>query len=156
MTVKVIFFDIGDTLVSKKQWLANAKETIAALRQMDIRLGLISNTGDLTRDQLAALLPADFSFATFEEGLVMLSSEVGIEKPKLGMFSLAVHNANVPPHETMFVGENLVECLAAQSAGMMAARISNDADDFQTLQNRMKSKTSYVSAIRSHGNLTAR
>jgi putative hydrolase of the HAD superfamily len=140
MSVKVVFFDIGDTLVTKKQWLPQAKETIGFVKSAGIRVGLMSNTGTLNREALLDLLPADFEYSMFEEGLVMLSSEIGIEKPNLGIFSLAIHNANVPPEETMFVGESVNECLSAQTAGMKAARITNAAEDYPALMTWLKKK----------------
>ena len=109
--MRVVFFDIGDTLVGKGKWLPGAKEILAKLRAAKIRIGLISNTGDLSRDKLQKLLPDDFDFADFEEGLVMLSSEVGVSKPSLAIFSLAVHHAGVQPWSTMFVGETLEEVI---------------------------------------------
>lgn len=133
MAVKVIFFDIGNTLISKKQWLPGAREFVVAVKEKKIRVGLISNTGNLTRDQLQRLLPEEFDFAVFEEGLTLLSSEVGVEKPNLGIFSLAVQHAGVSPWETMFVGESLTESLAAQRAGMMSARIADSENDYMEL-----------------------
>jgi len=62
-----------------------------------------------------------------------LSSEVGIEKPELSLFLLAIQHANLPPWETMFVGESLVETLAAQNSGMKAARIVSPEKDYQQL-----------------------
>jgi FMN phosphatase YigB (HAD superfamily) len=131
MTVKVIFFDIGDTLVSKKKWLPEAKQTMASWRSAGLRVGLISNTGSLSRDELQNLLPTDFDYADFEEGLI--SSGIGIEKPALALFSLAVQHANVWPWETMFVVESLAESLAAHSAGILAARIGDSAVDYSAL-----------------------
>lgn len=133
MSIKVVFFDIGDTLISKKAWLPGAREFIGALREKKIRIGLISNTGNLTRDELQKLLPEDFNFAAFEDGLTLLSSEVGIEKPSLGIFSLAVQHAGVSPWETMFVGESLTESLAAQRAGMQTARMLDSINDYAIL-----------------------
>lgn len=131
--VDVVFFDIGDTLVRKSKWLPGAKEVLAKLKSKGVRLGLISNTGNLSRDQLQPLLPDDFDFDNFEEGLVMLSSEIGISKPSLAIFSLAVHHAGVQPWATMFVGESLKEVVAAQSAGMIGARICDSKADYAEL-----------------------
>jgi len=133
MAIEVVFFDIGDTLVSKKRWLPGAQDFVRALKEKKIRVGLISNTGNLNREKVQNLLPDDFNFAVFEDGLTLLSSEVGIEKPNLGIFSLAIQHAGVSPWQTMFVGESLTESLAAQRAGMQSARITNPAEDFVTL-----------------------
>jgi putative hydrolase of the HAD superfamily len=135
MPFKAIFFDIGNTLISRKAWLPGALEAVQAIRDQRIKTGIISNTGDLDRDQLAKLLPDDFDFGLFEEHLTILSSEVGVQKPNLGIFSLAVQHAGCSPWESMFVGESLTETLAAQQAGMASARIVNPKPDFKALVN---------------------
>ena len=134
MAIKIVFFDIGNTLISKKQWLPGAQDFVRTLKEKKIRVGLISNTGNLDRDELRKLLPEDFNFAVFEDGLTLLSSEVGVKKPDLGIFSLAVQHAGVSPWETMFIGESLTESLAAQRAGMQSARIANSEKDYKELR----------------------
>ena len=134
MSIKVVFFDIGNTLISEKKWLPGVREFVAKLKTNQIRVGLISNTGRMNREELSGLLPEDFMFDDFEEGIVLLSSEVGIEKPARAIFSLAVQHANVSPWETMFVGESLTETVAAQSSGMQAARITQPVVDYPELQ----------------------
>ena len=131
--IKVVFFDIGNTLVSSGGWLPEAAETLAILKSQGIRLGLLSNTGDLTREQLQTLLPDSFEFDVFEPGLVFLSSETGVEKPNLGAFLLAIQHAAVSPWQTMFVGETISETLAAQKAGMQAVRITDAEKDYPEL-----------------------
>lgn len=126
--IKTVFFDIGDTLVADRKWMPGARETIKALTDSRIRLGILSNTGNLDREQLGRLLPEDFDFGLFAEELVLLSSETGIEKPGLNAFLLAVQHSGNSPWETMFVGESLDETLAAQRAGMIAARCLNEKD----------------------------
>src|SRR5262249_35722209 len=100
----VIFFDIGMTLVAKDttKWTPGAKALLAELSAANLRLGIISNTGNLTRAQLTALLPPDFDFNTFEPDLVLLSSEVGIEKPDLAIFRKAIERAQVPAAQCLY------------------------------------------------------
>lgn len=133
MAIKTVFFDIGNTLIEKKAWLSGARETVKMIREKGIRVGIISNTGNLDRDQLAKLLPDDFDFGLFDEHLTLLSSEVGVAKPKLGIFLLAVQHAGCSPWETMFVGESLIETLAAQQAGMLTARLGDPKKDYPAL-----------------------
>ncbi len=128
-----VFFDIGNTLVADHSWIDGAKETLQQFNASGVRLGLISNTGDLSRAQLTNLLPNDFSFSVFEDSLILLSSEVGIEKPDLRIFLSAIQKAGVSPWECLFVGENLNETLAAQSAGMRSVRIVRVPEDLETL-----------------------
>ena len=131
---KTVFFDIGNTIVKQKKWMPGAKDFIAALKASKIRLGIISNTGDLDREQVEKLLPEDFDFGFFEESLVMLSSETGVEKPNLDAFLLAVQHASCSPWEAVFIGETIEETHAAQLAGMHAVRIADPAKDYETLK----------------------
>lgn len=134
---KAVFFDIGNTIVKQKKWMPGAKEFIASLKSTKIpkiRLGIISNTGDLDREQIEKLLPEDFDFGFFEESLVMLSSETGVEKPSLDAFLLAVQHASCSPWETIFIGETIEETHAAQLAGMHAVRIADPAKDYVALR----------------------
>ncbi len=88
-----------------------------------IRLGIISNTGDLTRNGLEDLLPPDFSWDLFESELVVLSSEVGTSKPAPAIFQVAIKRTGIEPNRCLFCTEELSHALAAQRAGMLAARL---------------------------------
>ena len=88
--VQAVFFDLGDTLVADRQWLPGAREAMDLLRQSGLRIGLLSNTGQLDRPALLGYLPAGFSFGLFDGPLVVLSSEVRLEKPAAEIFDLAV------------------------------------------------------------------
>lgn len=124
MPINTVFFDLGDTLViSQTAWAPGAKSVLTTLRGMNVRLGVISNTAQLTRAQVLQKLPSDFDLAVFEPALVLFSSEVGVEKPSLAIFQLAVQRAAVAALQIVFCGENLTETLAAQRVGMIAARI---------------------------------
>ncbi len=134
MAIKTVFFDIGDTLVTKKAWLPGAKEVLAKLKGKGIRVGLISNTGDMLREKLQKdYLPDDFEFGWFEEEIVLLSSEIGVEKPSLGIFNMAINHAGCSPWETLFVAETIKETFAAQAAGMQAIRVCKMPDDLDTI-----------------------
>lgn len=122
-TVKAVFFDLGETLVTKnRQWVKGAKETLSRLRAGGVRLGVISNTDTLTRAQVLKRLPPDFDFKLFEDALVILSSEVGVAKPSPAIFELASGRAGLPPEACLFCTEDLSHTLAAQATGMRAAR----------------------------------
>lgn len=128
--VQVVFFDAGDTLVyrsataaptSRFKWVTGAKAALSQLGAAGVRLGLLSNAPAMTRQQLQARLPADFRFDVFEPALVIISSEVGLEKPDPAIFALAVQRAGVPAAECLFCTEELLHVLAAQQAGMRSA-----------------------------------
>lgn len=133
MSIKVVFCDIGNTLIERRKWMPGAQDFINKVKTAGLKVGLLSNTGNMTRDQLANMLPEDFDFNDFEESMVMLSSETGIPKPSLGAFSLAVQHSGVSPWECLFIGESLSETMAAQSAGMLAARIVNAEKEYPAL-----------------------
>lgn len=138
--VKAVFFDLGDTLiVSGQGWVAGAEGVLAELRASNIRLGLISNTGTLTRAQLTPLLPPNFHFALFEAALVILSSEVKVEKPKPEIFRKAIKASGLQPGECLFCGEDFEETLVAQAVGMRAARVQRPASsDVGSLAAKLK------------------
>ena len=138
--IQAVFFDIGDTLVRGAQsWIPGAKEFLGQISSTNLRLGLISNTGNLNRNELESHLPSDFDFQDFEDKLILLSSEVGIEKPDIRIFLQAVTKAAVPPWTCIFVGEKLEETFAAQRAGMRTIRIARVPEDYQELQSLLKS-----------------
>src|SRR3954451_6275124 len=124
-TTRVVFFDLGETLVHTpdRSWIPGAQAVLAAARAAGLRLGVISNTGDLSRVELAALLPADFDWGAFEDALVILSSEAGVEKPSPEIFRKAADASGGPPSACLFCTEDLADTLAAQRAGMIAARV---------------------------------
>jgi FMN phosphatase YigB (HAD superfamily) len=123
--IQVVFFDLGNTLVvsDTTNWNSSAKAVLTALKKKGVRLGIISNTGNLKREELKKRLPPDFDFNTFEANLILLSFEVGIQKPDVKIFQKAVSNAAVPASQCVYCSEDFQETLAAQKAGMIAARI---------------------------------
>ncbi len=134
LDLPVIFFDIGDTLVSHGRWLAGAKQNLIRLVESEIALGIISNTGTLTREQLARdYLPTDFDFAIFESAQIVLSSEFGSDKSTPEIFLHAIMQIQRPASDCFFVGENLLENWMAQSVGMRSARVSRFPDDLDTI-----------------------
>lgn len=124
--IRTVFFDLGDTLVvsNTRSWIAGAKQAISDLKSQGVRIGVISNTGDLTREELAPYLPTDFDWEAFTPQCVILSSEVGYEKPHPEIFRIAIATAapDMAAGECLFCTEDLVDTLAAQRAGMLTSR----------------------------------
>jgi FMN phosphatase YigB (HAD superfamily) len=156
--IRVVFFDLGDTLVRRVattpagqrfDWIPGAKEVLSELRQLAVSMGVISNTGNLPRHDLRRMMPPDFSFDAFVPDLVLLSSEVGKEKPDPEIFQLAVRRAQAAlgqvsptvlvPSCCLFCGESLEETLAAQQIGMVSARVDPQPEpDIGTLVRRLQ------------------
>ena len=130
MAIRVIFFDLGDTLVtSPRRWLPKAQTLLKSLRQSGFRLGIISNTTGLnTRDAILDLLPTDFDLAAFETELILFSSEVGKAKPEQAIFDEAAARTGVPANQCLYCSENIVETLMAQQAGMRSICVQPPAN----------------------------
>lgn len=134
MVLPVIFFDIGDTLVSNGRWLDGVKRNLDSLVDSEIAVGIISNTGALTREQLKRdHLPADFDFDVFDAALIVLSSEFGSDKSTPAIFLHAIEQSQRLASDCIFAGENLQENWMAQSVGMRSAWVSKFPDDLDTL-----------------------
>ena len=96
-------------------WLPfeGAAEALADLRRRGYRLGVITNWDPSARGLLAARGLDGF----FEE--VVVSCEVGCEKPDRRIFELAAGAAGVRPAECLYVGDNYyVDTVGARAAGM--------------------------------------
>jgi FMN phosphatase YigB (HAD superfamily) len=141
MAIKVIFFDLGDTLVTaQRQWLPEAKPLLQSLRQPGLRLGIISNTTGLnTRAKILNLLPNDFDLSIFEASLTLFSSEVKIDKPQKAIFLAAVERTGGPASECLYCSESIVETLMAQECGMRSIRVQTSPNsDLGLLQKTLQ------------------
>jgi FMN phosphatase YigB (HAD superfamily) len=88
-------------------------------------VGIISNTGQLNRTEISSHLPIDFDWRLFENVLIVLSAEVGVEKPDPAIFKLALERGAVSANLCLFCTENLHHTLIAQSLGYKTARIES-------------------------------
>ena len=102
---------------------------LAALRQRDLKLGLLSNCSadagaTVARIGLAARFDA-----------VVLSCEVGLMKPDPAIYEHACARLGVAPTESMFVADGAFgELDAAKALGMLAVKVEqpNQSGDFGT------------------------
>jgi len=141
-SIKVAFFDLGGTLIgNNRDWIPGAQDTLSKMRQRGIRLGLISNTKDLSRAEIMELLPRDFDMSLFHNDLVIFSSEVHVEKPDPQIFNLAIKRAGVKPNECLFCTEELPHISAAKQEGMQTALVQAPPNsDIGTLVERLTSE----------------
>ena len=124
-----IFFDIGDTIIDAKTftWRPGAQQLLERLQKLH-PLGVISNTGQLTRDELLKKLPSDF-IGHFQPNLIILSIEAGHSKPGPEIFQKAIQAAAQPPAACLYCSENPVEIQAAKSLGMQTVLAQGDLLD---------------------------
>jgi len=132
-TVKVVFFDIGDTLGEviitgplKLNVFNGVAEVLNELHKKHLRLGVVSRIGDFAPVAIDQMLKAAGLFQFFETGLLHYISG---DTPKDRIqFKKAIAKAGITDaHATLFIGENAQERAAARGAGMLAGAKPADA-----------------------------
>lgn len=107
--------------------LEGAVETLEALRERDVRIGLVSNTlwegryhrGDLDRWGLTPYLE-----------VLIFSADVQAWKPYRAVFDQALKALDLAPEEAIFVGDSLYyDMYGAKQAGLRAVWIEQEHGD---------------------------
>lgn len=127
----VVFFDLGDTLGSavlspppvriiRFDPFSFAQGVLAALHAKNVRLGIISNTGNDGKDVIDAVLSTAGILDFFETALRLYSHDIGLTKNSAAIFLRAAEVAGhaVAPKRCLFVGEDAVERGFAKQAGL--------------------------------------
>jgi nicotinate-nucleotide--dimethylbenzimidazole phosphoribosyltransferase len=134
--IRAILFDIGDTLVVAAppatpveslvaQPIGQPARDLAALRDAGIRLGAVTDTQVMTEGDVRALL-APVGLDELLEAVVT-SADVGAAKPSPLGIQRALAQLGVEPSEALFVGDDDVDAVAAEAAGVAFARVSPGA-----------------------------
>lgn len=101
------------------QPVEGARETLAALSQRGLRLGLISNTGRTPGSSLRRVLEALELSSSLD--VMVFSNEHGACKPRRSIFEELQRGLGRPFEEIVFVGDNIyVDVHGAQRCGMRA------------------------------------
>lgn len=105
------------------------RETLDALRERGLHLGIVSNIDD---DQLGHMLELSQLEPHFHS---VLSSEYAQScKPDPGIFSEALRRAECAPHEALFVGDSLQQDIAgANRLGLRSVLIWSDPEREPTI-----------------------
>lgn len=102
---------------------SDVKEGLDKLQEQGYRLGLVSNFSLSLRDILAK-----HGIAEYFNPLI-ISTEVGFEKPNPQIFRLALKEAGLEPHEVLYVGDHEINDIwAPAQAGIDAVRIKRYPD----------------------------
>jgi hypothetical protein len=132
--VTTLFFDLGATLVDavigpdgKFSGFTLLPDTASGLKRLadaKLRLGIISNTGDIDVALIRASLAEHNLLAFFEPTLVLFSGEVQLDKRTPAIFRLAVARDRElgMPCLCRYVGEDATERRNARRAGMRTSR----------------------------------
>jgi hypothetical protein len=130
--ITTVYFDLGDTLGSPVlsppaihligfDVFDVAMPVLTELRDLGLRLGVISNTGDDNGIAVDAVLGAAGIRDCFASDLRIYSRDVGLRKDSPAIFTLAAARAGAAAGECLFVGEDSTERGFARQAGMAAA-----------------------------------
>src|SRR3954447_1868602 len=129
-----LFFDLGGTLVdpvagpdgsfSGFTVLPDTASGLKRLADAKLRLGIISNTGNIDADLIRASLAENKLLDLFEPTLVLFSGEVHLDKSTPEIFRLATarDRALGTPHLCRYVGDDPAERRTARRAGMRTSR----------------------------------
>lgn len=127
-SITTVFVDIRDTLgyVDRPGHLVLFKpSTIQFLKtlknEIKVRIGVITNLPlNVSHEQGVAMLrdAGVLEFVNSED--VVSSHESGFEKPAAEIYHFACRKLGVNPVSAMYIGENLLEVIAAQAAGLSA------------------------------------
>src|SRR4051794_33266367 len=132
--VATLFFDLGGTLVEPVtgpdgsfSGFTVLPDTVSGLKRLadaKLRLGIISNTGNVDVTRIREALSENKLLDFFEPTLVLFSGEVRLDKSTPEIFRLATarDRALGGPHLCRYVGEDPAERRTARQAGMRMSR----------------------------------
>jgi HAD superfamily hydrolase (TIGR01549 family)/HAD superfamily hydrolase (TIGR01509 family) len=115
-----------ETHYYRREMRPDVPEVLEAIRQMGLKIGLISNVN--SRGQVALNL-AQYGIRSYFDPIV-LSSEYGLRKPDPSIFHYAARMMNVPTSACAYIGDRIArDIIGAQKAGFrLAIQIQHDFD----------------------------
>lgn len=97
----------------------SAINVLSTLKQNSIKVGLISNWDNTSR---SVLKQNNLDYLLDD---IIISSEVGYEKPNKEIFTYALNKAKVKPDECLFVGDNYYDDVVGSNKVKMRALLIN-------------------------------
>ena len=107
-----------ELLLESARLYDDALPFLRALRSADIKIAIVSNCSEHTRDLLESNGVAGLADA------LVLSYEVGAEKPAAEIFSYALDRLGVPAGQAVFVDDQPSYCAGAMALGITAVQIA--------------------------------
>src|SRR5215471_5931921 len=112
---RVVFFDIGNTLGTVTEHgnalqLVPFDSTQSLLlgfgTTLGLKLGIISNSGPFSTDDVRQMLQRAGMQNFFEAALVITSADAGVEKPDVAIYDFASKRAGIAADQCLYVGED--------------------------------------------------
>lgn len=124
--IDMIFFDIGGTLGEADPHTRtfvpypSSAEMLHALREdLGLRIGIITTLGPiLTNAEALELLRSAGLDVHLDPAAFVSDHDASAAKPHVETYQFAAAKSGVPIGRCLYVGENLLEILGAQAAGM--------------------------------------
>lgn len=110
----------AETIRGIEHWrlFPEVRPALSILRDLNMTLGIVTNWDETARDVIHALGLTPYV------KVIVVSSEVQINKPDRRIFEMALSEANLEPADVLFVGDNYYDdVMGARSAGMDAVLI---------------------------------
>lgn len=110
--------------------------TLIALRDKDCKLGIVSNGRSVKQWEKIIRLGLHHFFHT-----VVISEDVGCEKPDPKIFEVALKELRLEPEEAIYTGDSLeIDMLGANKAGLVSVRLIKQKRKEVTLNRDMQPK----------------
>jgi putative hydrolase of the HAD superfamily len=146
--LRALVEDLYRTFGQAHAWRVNPglASLLAASRQRGLRLALVSNWDLRLRPLLAELNLVRWA------NPVLISAEVGCEKPAAELFNLAIRGLGVPADQILHVGDTWTDdVLGASACGMQAAWLNPAARPLPTSPPRVHDLRRLEDAVRLFG-----
>lgn len=135
-------------LTHRPPMLDGAVDALAAIKALDLRVGLISNAG-ITPGVVLTRLLDDMGLGVHFD-LTVFSDEVELSKPAPAIFAHALDEMGLAPDEAAFVGDQpLLDVSGARRAGMWMVQIGDIVCEDEQPHARIDRLDELVPALRS-------
>lgn len=124
---------LRDHFVRPEAWSVapRARETLQRARERGLKLALVSNWDERLRALLSELELLDLWDA------VVISGEVGVEKPDPAIFALTCARLGVEAQDTLHVGDSDDDVQGARAAGLQVWWWGRDVSSFEDIAGRL-------------------
>ena len=126
--LKAVFFDLGDTLIVEQAGkhlgkapfdaVPHAEETLVALKQKGLKVGIIANTA-ISREKDVRKTLQQLCLESYVD-FIVTSVDAGCQKPDGRIFSIALQAFGIKADEAVMVGDRVTrDIVGGNRIGMM-------------------------------------